>query len=217
MKWVIFPTLKLTLCLFSTISRRATIHRLLRLVWAQGSVTDECRRAEDNGGQHFPPPSAAQRWAKIRTFAWLFYLKVSDNLSIITLLIMARQPFTKHSEEQLLLQSCSNDQITREEALRAFLPTFLIKKKKKMLNIFPWVDSYRNISEICTYTESVPGKSMEKITKILCPWTVRACTWNKVIYKGYIEVMPRQTRLVGLILKMYPGCACRHTTKVKFI
>lgn len=101
--------LQLTLCLFSAVSGRATIHHLRRVIWAQSCVTDECRWAEDNGGQHFPPLSAAQRRAKIRTFAWLFSLTVSDHLSILTLLIMVCQPGTKHSEAQLLLQSCFND------------------------------------------------------------------------------------------------------------
>lgn len=85
--WGIVPTLKLFLCLSSTGSRWVSTHHLLRLVLAQISVTDECRRAEDNGGQHFPPLSAVQRWAKIKRTAQLFSLNASDNLSISTLLI----------------------------------------------------------------------------------------------------------------------------------
>lgn len=83
----IVPTLKLFLCLLSTSSRWVSTHHLLLPVLAQISVTDECRRAEDNGGQHFPPLSAAQRWAKIKRTAQLFSLNTSDNSSLLTLLI----------------------------------------------------------------------------------------------------------------------------------
>lgn len=85
--WGIVPTLKLFLCLFSTGSRWVSTHHLLRLVLAQISVTDECRRAEDNGGQHFPPLSAAERWAQIKRTAQRFSLNAFDNLSILTVLI----------------------------------------------------------------------------------------------------------------------------------
>lgn len=111
------------------------------------------------------------------------------------------------------MQRCSIGQITTEKALSV--------PKLKKLNLLPWAITYRNIPEIDASTKSLPEISMERITTFIRLWVVRACTWNKVICKRYIEVInrilfPDRQHLMNWLLK-YTCDACRHTHKMEFI